>query len=1015
LFAAEVAVAQDHSVARLWNEEALHAIRGDFARPTVHARNLFHLSTVMYDAWAVYDNEASTYFLGNVLNGNLCSFNGVPEPSNVEAAREMAMSYAAYRLLRHRFQNSPGVLEAYARFDQLMLDLGYDAEYDLTDYQNGFPAALGNYLAGCIINYGWIDGSNEANNYSNIFYEPVNDPLTPEYAGNPTIENPNAWQPLALDIFVDQSGNEVPGGITLALSPEWGSVFPFALKEEDLNIYNKNGDEYWVYHDPGPPPLMDFNAPPEESENYRWGFELTSIWSCHLDATDGVMWDISPGTLGNIDYFPESYDDYPEFYDRINGGDASVGHAVNPSTGLPYEPNFVPRGDYTRVLAEFWADGPDSETPPGHWFTILNYVSDHPDFEKRFRGQGDILDDLEWDVKAYLCLGGAMHDAAISAWGAKGYYDYIRPISAIRMLADRGQASISTWPNYDPHGIHLVDNFIELVYAGDPLQGENGENINKIKLYCWRGPDYIEDPDNDEAGVGWILAEDWWPYQRPTFVTPPFAGYVSGHSTFSRAAAEVMTLLTGDEYFPGGMGEFEVEANNFLVFEEGPSTSFTLQWATYRDASDQTSLSRIWGGIHPPQDDLPGRLIGLQVGLDAFAYAESYFYADEDQDGFTANEDCDDNNPFVNPGATEIPNNAIDEDCDGIAFIIDNDMDGFNSAVDCDDNDSAINPGTDEIPNNEVDENCDGIALVIDADSDGFNSDEDCDDNNPGINPDENEVPNNNLDEDCDGYVWIIDEDMDGFNSFYDCNDNDPTINPDAAEIPNNALDENCDGVVYIIDIDGDGFNSDEDCDDNNPNINPDAEDIANNGIDEDCDGNSFAIDDDFDGFNSSIDCDDTDPNINPIAVEVPNNDIDENCDGVALVIDVDTDGYNSDEDCDDYNPNINPAAVEIANNGIDEDCDGSDLNLIGMEDINQFAFELFPNPAKSNLTLIVENNTAIQISIYNLSGQLVKSLFEDNYQNNIQINIEDLIEGSYFIQIIDEDNLVSNQRFIKF
>ena len=50
-----------------------------------------------------------------------------------------------------------------------------------------------------------------------------------------------------------------------------------------------------------------------------------------------------------------------------------------------------------------------------------------------------------------------------------------------------------------------------------------------------------------------------------------------------------------------------------------------LQWATYRDASDQTSLSRIWGGIHPPADDLPGRLIGLEIGKDAFELASQYF------------------------------------------------------------------------------------------------------------------------------------------------------------------------------------------------------------------------------------------------------------------------------------------------------------------------------------------------------------------------------------------------------
>nr|WP_296354976.1 T9SS type A sorting domain-containing protein [Winogradskyella sp.] len=83
--------------------------------------------------------------------------------------------------------------------------------------------------------------------------------------------------------------------------------------------------------------------------------------------------------------------------------------------------------------------------------------------------------------------------------------------------------------------------------------------------------------------------------------------------------------MTGSEYFPGGLGEFTAKANEFLVFEEGPSVDVVLQWATYRDASDQTSLSRIWGGIHPPADDIPGRFIGQAVAEDTFDFAVPYF------------------------------------------------------------------------------------------------------------------------------------------------------------------------------------------------------------------------------------------------------------------------------------------------------------------------------------------------------------------------------------------------------
>jgi hypothetical protein len=73
------------------------------------------------------------------------------------------------------------------------------------------------------------------------------------------------------------------------------------------------------------------------------------------------------------------------------------------------------------------------------------------------------------------------------------------------------------------------------------------------------------------------------------------------------------------------MGIFSVAKNNFLAFEAGPSESFSLQWATYRDASDQTSLSRIWGGIHPPIDDIKGRIIGNKIGKEAFNYASQFF------------------------------------------------------------------------------------------------------------------------------------------------------------------------------------------------------------------------------------------------------------------------------------------------------------------------------------------------------------------------------------------------------
>ena len=620
-------VFSQHSVARDWNEEMLHAIRNDFARPTVHARNLFHGAIAMYDAWAIFNDTATPVLLGNTFQGFSVAYDPLPMPSNPDEATHEVMSYALYRLMQHRFKDSPGADEIFVDINQRMASYGYNLFVTSTDYSDGSYAKLGNYLASQIIAFGLQDGSNEENDYASIFYAPVNPPLILEVYDEIDHINPDRWQPLAFASFIDQSGNIIPGGIPNFLSPEWGQVAPFALDPDDLEILN-NGFNSYVYNDPGAPPTIQDSPANGLTDAYKWHFALVSAWSSHLDPSDPVRIDISPANLGNLDPadWPETFSEYQDFYDFTEGGALSQGHDVNPVTGLPYAPQMIKRSDYARVLAEFWADGPDSETPPGHWFVIANYVSDDPLLEKRFGGEGPILSDLEWDVKLYVTLGGAMHDSAVTTWGIKGYYDYVRPISALRYMAAKGQSTDPSLPGFDPHGLPLVPGLIELIEAGDPLAADG--NIGKVKVRAWKGPDYIEDPTTDIAGVDWILATRWWPYQRGTFVTPPFAGYVSGHSTFSRVAAEVLTFVTGDPFFPGGMGTFEVEQDTFLFFKKGPSEPFTLQWATYRDASDQTSLSRIWGGIHPPIDDIPGRRLGADIGVQAFNLATDYFNGD---------------------------------------------------------------------------------------------------------------------------------------------------------------------------------------------------------------------------------------------------------------------------------------------------------------------------------------------------------------------------------------------------
>jgi hypothetical protein len=213
-------------------------------------------------------------------------------------------------------------------------------------------------------------------------------PLTADFAHNYTADtDPNFWQPLALSTSVTQNGIPIPGGIQSFVGVQSLATTPFTLTRTDPL-------KPWLDPFGGPSRISTPGHPSASDATYK--LLALDVLEKSSKLNDSTLIDISPGAFGN----------------NPLGSDSGTGYAVNLITGLPYAPDLAKRGDFTRVIAEFWADGPNSETPPGHWHVLANEVADDALTVKKIRGTGPTLNDLEWDVKTYFALAGAVHDAA---------------------------------------------------------------------------------------------------------------------------------------------------------------------------------------------------------------------------------------------------------------------------------------------------------------------------------------------------------------------------------------------------------------------------------------------------------------------------------------------------------------------------------------------------------------------------------------------------------------------------
>lgn len=210
-----------------------------------------------------------------------------------------------------------------------------------------------------------------------------------------------------------------------------------------------------------------------------------------------------------------------------------------------------------KVIAEYWADGPNSELPPGHWCLFGAWVS-----RRDHHG-------LDEDARMFFALGNAVMDAGIAAWDAKRAYDAARPITTVRY-----------WK------------------AGKPVWSWGGPGLGTVKM----------------------SGERWLPYQPANVVTPAFPEYVSGHSTFSAAAATVLATFTGSDVLGASATVDTLRADRVKL-----ARPVTLAWPTFSAAADEAGLSRRYGGIHFAEGDLAGRALGRRVGAAVWARAAGYW------------------------------------------------------------------------------------------------------------------------------------------------------------------------------------------------------------------------------------------------------------------------------------------------------------------------------------------------------------------------------------------------------
>jgi hypothetical protein len=228
-----------------------------------------------------------------------------------------------------------------------------------------------------------------------------------------------------------------------------------------------------------------------------------------------------------------------------------------------------------KAIIEFMRDGPQSTSQSGKWLKFGQYVSRRDHHN------------IDRDMKMFFGMAAVGLDAFIASWEAKRFYDSSRPITLIRNL-----------------------------YEGQQILGWGGSGKGTVTLN----------------------ARDWRPYSPNNFVTPPFPGYVSGHSTVSGGSAEFLKLFTGSDRFGvkepwviGSLTEQNIPCYLIQRVEGKPvppknlSCKTTIRLPTFTYTAEAAGFSRILGGFHIQADNIAGLKLGRKIARYNWQIIKSYF------------------------------------------------------------------------------------------------------------------------------------------------------------------------------------------------------------------------------------------------------------------------------------------------------------------------------------------------------------------------------------------------------